>query len=137
MNNEQASPYAQRPWLRHYDYWVPAEINIPEQSIYQTLATANVHYVHHLATAFLGGHLTFAEIKQQADKLATSLLNLGVKAGDYRFMLTAIDGQQPGGGQDKFRIRIWNNAGGGLVYDNQMNAPDSNDPTTLLGGGSH
>jgi hypothetical protein len=58
-------------------------------------------------------------------------------AGDYRFMLTAIDGQQPGGGgQDKFRIRIWNNVGGGLVYDNQMNAPDSADPTTVLGGGS-
>jgi hypothetical protein len=58
-------------------------------------------------------------------------------AGDYRFMLTVIDGQQPGGGgTDKFRIRIWNNAGGGLVYDNQMNAPDSADPTTVLGGGS-
>jgi hypothetical protein len=57
-------------------------------------------------------------------------------AGDYRFMLTAIDGQvNGGGGADKFRIRIWNNAGGGLVYDNQMNADDNDDPTTLLGGG--
>ena len=25
---------------------------------------------------------------------------------------------------------------GGLVYDNQLNAPDSIHPTTLLGGGS-
>ncbi len=58
-------------------------------------------------------------------------------AGDYRFILTAIDGQQPGGGgQDKFRIRIWNNAGGGQIYDNQLNTPDSDDPTTVLGGGS-
>ncbi|MGH9839712.1 MAG: FG-GAP-like repeat-containing protein, partial [Blastocatellia bacterium] len=58
-------------------------------------------------------------------------------AGDYRFILTAIDGQRPGGGgQDKFRIRIWNNQGGGVVYDNQMNDPDSADPTTVLGGGS-
>ncbi|MGE0132541.1 MAG: Ig-like domain-containing protein [Blastocatellales bacterium] len=58
-------------------------------------------------------------------------------AGDYRFILTAIDGQQPGGGGvDKFRIRIWNNNGGGLVYDNQLNAPDNDDPTTVLGGGS-
>jgi len=57
-------------------------------------------------------------------------------SGNYRFMLTAIDGDQPGGGgQDKFRIRIWSD-GGGLVYDNQMNDPDSNDPTTVLGGGS-
>ncbi|NOT64326.1 MAG: long-chain fatty acid--CoA ligase [Acidobacteria bacterium] len=80
--NDQLSPYAQKPWLRHYDYWVPAETTIPEQSIYQVLAAANVHYGHHRATAFLGGHLTFAEIKQQADKLATSLLKLGVKPGD-------------------------------------------------------
>ncbi len=58
-------------------------------------------------------------------------------SGDYRFILTAIDGQRPGGGgSDKFRIRIWNNDGGGLVYDNQLNDPDSADPTTLLGGGS-
>jgi hypothetical protein len=61
-------------------------------------------------------------------------------AGSYRFMLTAIDGQSPGGGgADKFRIRIWSD-GGGLVYDNQCPGsvcdPDSNDPTTVLGGGS-
>ncbi|MFN2317005.1 MAG: hypothetical protein ABR551_08445 [Gemmatimonadales bacterium] len=57
--------------------------------------------------------------------------------GDYRFMLTAIDGQISGGdGTDKFRIRIWDNDDGGLVYDNQLNAPDSDDPTTVIGGGS-
>jgi len=57
-------------------------------------------------------------------------------AGDYRFILTAIDGQRPGGGgQDKFRIKIWNNASGVVIYDNQMNAPDGADPTTVLGGG--
>ena len=58
-------------------------------------------------------------------------------SGSYRFMLTAIDGDQPGGGgQDKFRIRIWSDSGEGLIYDNQLNAPDSADPTIVLGGGS-
>lgn len=58
-------------------------------------------------------------------------------AGNYRFMLTAIDGQQPGGGgADKFRIRIWNSTDGGLVYDNQLNAPEDADPSTTLGGGN-
>lgn len=57
-------------------------------------------------------------------------------SGNFRFMLTAIDGDQPGGGgQDKFRIRIWSDTNG-LIYDNQLNAPDSDDPTTVLGGGS-
>ena len=57
-------------------------------------------------------------------------------SGNYRFMLTASDGDQYGGdGLDKFRIRIWSDANG-LIYDNQLNAPDSDDPTTVLGGGS-
>ncbi|MBI4582111.1 MAG: HYR domain-containing protein, partial [Planctomycetes bacterium] len=55
--------------------------------------------------------------------------------GDYRFILTAIDGQvSGGGGSDKFRIRIWGDSG--IVYDNQMNAPDTADPSTAIGGGS-
>jgi hypothetical protein len=56
-------------------------------------------------------------------------------AGNFGFMLTAVDGQLPGGGgQDKFRIKI--SGPGGLVYDNLLNAPDSAVPTTVLGGGS-
>jgi hypothetical protein len=53
-------------------------------------------------------------------------------ASGYNFILTAIAGSQ-----DRFRIKITAMAaGGGLVYDNQLNAPDTSDPTTLLGGGN-
>ena len=59
-----------------------------------------------------------------------------INGGNYRFMLTSIDGDQPGGGgQDKMRIRIWSDSDG-LVYDNQLNAPETDAPTTALGGGS-
>ena len=53
-------------------------------------------------------------------------------------MLTAIDGQaNGGGGEDKFRMRIWDKADNdALVYDNQMDAADGAAPTTVLGGGS-
>jgi hypothetical protein len=59
-------------------------------------------------------------------------------AGNFGFILTAIDGQiSGGGGADKFRIKIWDkNNGDAVVYDNQMLVPDTADPTTLLGGGS-
>lgn len=54
----------------------------------------------------------------------------------YTFMLTAIDGKVAGNGSpDKFRIRILNSAGV-MIYDNQMNAPDSSDPTTVVTNGS-
>ena len=59
-------------------------------------------------------------------------------AGRYSFMISAIDGDlAPTRGPDRFRIRIWDrDAGDGIVYDNQMSAPDDADPTTILGGGS-
>jgi hypothetical protein len=58
-------------------------------------------------------------------------------AGSYRFILTAIDGDQLSRGKpDMFRIRIWNENTGGIIYDNQMGAADSAEPTTVLGGGS-
>jgi YVTN family beta-propeller protein len=61
--------------------------------------------------------------------------------GEYGFLLTAVDGDRNGGGgSDKFRIKIWDKTKGdgsnGVVYDNLLNAPDSNDPTTVLGGGN-
>ncbi|MBI1765773.1 MAG: hypothetical protein HYR56_30580 [Acidobacteria bacterium] len=60
-------------------------------------------------------------------------------AGDYRFMLTAIDGQiNGGGGVDKFRIKIWDNASGGVIYDNKRGDSDELDSANpqALGGGS-
>jgi hypothetical protein len=58
-------------------------------------------------------------------------------AGDYAFMLTAVDGKgNGGGGVDKFRIKIWNKGSGGVIYDNQMGASDDSTPSTALGGGS-
>ena len=58
-------------------------------------------------------------------------------AGDYGFLLTAIDGQVGGGGGlDRFRIKIWNKQGGGVIYDNQAGKSDTGDDATEMGGGS-
>jgi len=53
--------------------------------------------------------------------------------GNYGFTLTVIDGQAiGGGGLDKFRIKIM--LGSNVIYDNQMGAPDSANPTTAVAG---
>ena len=59
-------------------------------------------------------------------------------AGNYGFMITAIDGQiNGGGGIDKFRIKIWDKDNSdAIVYDNMIGADESAEPTTALGGGS-
>src|SRR6185503_12799960 len=60
-------------------------------------------------------------------------------AGDYGFLLTAIDGALLGTGTpDRFRIKIWENDSGIVVYDNQSTA-DNADLTragTLVPGGN-
>lgn len=52
-------------------------------------------------------------------------------AGDYAFMVSAIDGSP-----DRFRIRIWDKTTGTVIYDNQIGAADDANPTMALGGGS-
>jgi PKD repeat protein len=60
-------------------------------------------------------------------------------AGDYGFLLTATDGQLPGGGgTDKFRIKIWDRATNHVVYDNRRGVSDDldNADPQAIGGGS-
>ncbi|OLC77984.1 MAG: hypothetical protein AUH78_03245 [Gemmatimonadetes bacterium 13_1_40CM_4_69_8] len=55
----------------------------------------------------------------------------------FRFMISAVDGDlNAGRPTDGFRIRIWDETSGGVIYDNQMDASDRSSATTALGGGS-
>jgi long-chain acyl-CoA synthetase len=77
-----SSPYAARPWLKHYDYWVPARMTYPGKPLYEILATTAVETPDAQATAFLGAALTFREIKRRTDRLAQALVTLGIAKGD-------------------------------------------------------
>jgi hypothetical protein len=56
--------------------------------------------------------------------------------GEYDFLLTAVDGEASGGGgEDRFRIKIWEQTSGAVVYDNQLGAADGTEPTTALTSG--
>src|SRR5258706_10015005 len=74
--------YAARPWLRHYDYWVPPHMNYPRRPLHEILRMTAVEVPDRPATAFLGAQLTFGQIKEQADKLATALSRLGIAKAD-------------------------------------------------------
>ncbi|MEQ1910221.1 MAG: long-chain fatty acid--CoA ligase [Vicinamibacterales bacterium] len=71
-----------RPWLAHYDYWVPPHLTYPEQPLWEILDTTCVEMPNAPATAFLGATLTYRQIKTQSDWLAASLGTLGVSKGD-------------------------------------------------------
>jgi long-chain acyl-CoA synthetase len=76
------SPYALRPWLNHYDYWVRPHMNYPRRPLHEILRITAVEVPDRPATAFLGAHLTFGQIKEQADKFATALTRLGIRLKD-------------------------------------------------------
>ena len=57
--------------------------------------------------------------------------------GEYKFMLSAIDGNLNGNGEaDKFRIKIWNKDTDEIIYDNELSEADDADATTVIQGGS-
>ncbi|HWO02306.1 MAG TPA: AMP-binding protein, partial [Blastocatellia bacterium] len=79
---QQPSPYARKPWLEHYDYWVPEQANFARQPIYQMLNLAAAQFNERPATAFLDAKLSFGELKERVDKLATALSRMGIGKGD-------------------------------------------------------
>ena len=76
------SSVADRPWLRHYDYWVPHHMTYPGRPLHEILDTTAVDVPDRPATAFLGATLTFAEIKEKSDRMAAALGRRGLLKGD-------------------------------------------------------
>jgi long-chain acyl-CoA synthetase len=77
-----ASPYASRPWRRHYDYWVRDGVAYPKRPLHEILDAAVIDVPDRPATAFFGATLTFREIKDRSDRLAVALRRLGIARGD-------------------------------------------------------
>lgn len=76
------SPYEARPWLRQYDYWVPPHLTYPRRGLPAILDSTAIDLPDAPALHFLGATLTFQELKDRADRLATALASLGVAKGD-------------------------------------------------------
>ena len=76
------SVYASRPWLDHYNYWTPPHMNYPRRPLHEILRITAAEVPDRPATAFLGQHLTFVQLRDQADRFATALSRLGIEQGD-------------------------------------------------------
>ena len=76
------NPYVEKPWLKFYDPEVPAHIDYPEHNIYKFLDDATKEFGGRTAIWFMKRKITYKEFKDIADRLATALVDLGVKKGD-------------------------------------------------------
>jgi len=73
---------SQRP---HYKFWpkrLPHAITPPATSLWDNLAISARRYPDKTAIAFFGRRLSYAELAQQAERLAARLHELGVRRGD-------------------------------------------------------
>ena len=89
------SVFAAKPWLKHYDFWVPPDATFPHRSLYFILQTAASQFRHRPAIACTGRQITFEQLKNKADGLAASLHAIGIRKGDRIGIMLANCPQYP------------------------------------------
>jgi long-chain acyl-CoA synthetase len=77
------STYAKKPWLKHYDFWVPATATYPRQPAYRALDIGAGNYPDRPATIFFGAEMTYSQLKDRSLRLATALHEFGIGKGDH------------------------------------------------------
>ena len=70
------------PWTRHYQPGVPAEIELPTESLVALYERSVREAGSAIATEFFGRTTTYAELGDQIERAAEGLRKLGVQAGD-------------------------------------------------------
>ncbi len=76
------NPYAEKPWLKHYDDGVPTKIDYPEINIKEFLDDSTKEFGSRTAIWFMKNKISYKKFKDIADRLATALIDLGVKRND-------------------------------------------------------
>jgi len=75
--------YLSKPWLKFYPEGVPAEVEIPQKSIIEAFDESIEKWGKgRVSTIFYGRKITYGELKDQSDRFATALWELGVRKGD-------------------------------------------------------
>ena len=74
--------YLSKPWLNHYPKGVPAEVEVPQKSVPELFDEATEKYSRREALIFYGKKVTYGELREQVDRFATALADLGVSKGD-------------------------------------------------------
>ncbi|HSP53450.1 MAG TPA: long-chain-fatty-acid--CoA ligase [Cryobacterium sp.] len=72
----------QQPWVKNYQPGVPAEIELPTESLVAMLERSVAEAGDHPALEFFGRRTTYTELGDQVDRAAEGLRHLGVRAGD-------------------------------------------------------
>jgi len=82
---EKKVTYADKPWLKSYKIGpFPLKKTMqpyPEINIYQFLVDSATKYPDNIATKYAGDEMTYKELKLKVDKLASALVDFGIRKG--------------------------------------------------------
>jgi long-chain acyl-CoA synthetase len=70
------------PWVKHYQPGVPADIQLPTESLVALYERSVAEAGDAVATEFFGRTTTYTELGDQIERAAEGLRRLGVQAGD-------------------------------------------------------
>src|SRR5512143_4134062 len=71
-----------RPWVKNYQPGVPAEIDLPTDSLVAMFERSVAEAGSHPALEFFGRRTSYSELGDQVDRVAEGLRQLGVRPGD-------------------------------------------------------
>lgn len=76
------SPYESKIWLKNYDEGVPPKLPEPKSPLNKVLDDVAKEYPEKTAVVFYKRKITFRELKDYTDRLATAFVAMGIKKGD-------------------------------------------------------
>lgn len=70
-----------KPWLKYYDN-KDLELTVPQMLLNDYMDSLTKYYGNNIAFEYFNKHITYHEFKDNRDKVAKSLIALGIKPGD-------------------------------------------------------
>ena len=80
--DENKAKYEARPWIKWYLEGVSPDITVEEKSVVDTFNETTDQWKDKTALVFYGRKMSFKEVRDQVDRFATALHDMGVKKGD-------------------------------------------------------
>ncbi|WP_342318930.1 long-chain-fatty-acid--CoA ligase [Corynebacterium mayonis] len=74
--------FEEKAWLQHYARWTPHEVELGNDTLVDVYERNLARHSNRVATWFFRQTMTYADVNEQANKLAAGLQELGVKKGD-------------------------------------------------------
>jgi long-chain acyl-CoA synthetase len=80
--DENKAKYEARPWIKWYLPGVAPDITVEEKSVVDTFDETCEKWKDKTAVVFYGRKVSYKELRDQVDRFATALHDLGIKKGD-------------------------------------------------------